>query len=122
MAGRRFGLTSHPTLSALFAVAVAGGGIAAVVTLPTRPAPAAESSALSTAIVVAGQPFDVGRPVVLWKDPQGFDAYQVRCIDQRGGCCDSDSKRYGSRKMEHDTVEDMQQQVSRSWCCTSTAA
>ena len=62
---------------------------------------------------MAGQPFDVGRTVVLWKDPQGFDAYQVRCIDQHGGCCDSDSKRYGSRKLEHDTVEDMQQQVSQ---------
>src|SRR3954471_6719869 len=111
MASLRFGLTSSPTpdrepsegsrtlprrtsrgkprsvhaLSALFAVVVAGGGIAAVVSLPSRLAPAAESPAQPTAIVVAGQPFDVGRPVVLWKDPQGFDAYQTRCIDQRGG-------------------------------------
>jgi len=113
MASRKYGLTTHPTLAAAFAVTVASGGIAAVVTLPTRPAPAAESGAQSTAILVAGQPFDVGRTVVLWKDPQGFDAYQVRCIDQHGGCCDSDSKRYGSRKLEHDTVEDMQQQVSQ---------
>src|SRR5437868_3017153 len=106
MARRRFGLTTHPTLAAAFAVAVSGAGITAGVALPTRPTPAAESAGLATAIVVAGQPFDVGRPVVLWKDPQGFDAYQVRCIDQHGGCCDSDSKRYGSRKLERDSVED----------------
>jgi N-acetylmuramoyl-L-alanine amidase len=29
-----------------------------------------------TAIIAAGQPFDVGRTVVLWSDEQGFDAYQ----------------------------------------------
>ena len=51
-----------------------------------------------SSIIVAGQPFEVGRPVVLWNDPQGFDAYQVRCIDQRGGCCDTESKRFGARK------------------------
>ena len=52
-------------------------------------------SRTGTSIVVAGQGFEVGRPVVLWRDPQGFDGYQERCIDQRGGCCDGDSRRYG---------------------------
>ncbi len=60
---------------------------------------AAEPSASpGSSIIVAGQPVEVGRPVVLWSDPQGFDAYQERCIDQNGGCCDSASKRYGARK------------------------
>ncbi len=56
------------------------------------------SASPGSSIIVGGQPFEVGRPVVLWSDPQGFDAYQVRCIDQSGGCCDTDSKRYGVRK------------------------
>lgn len=51
-----------------------------------------------TAIVAAGQPFDVGRTVVLWNDDQGFNGYEKRCIDQTGGCCDFDSERYGVRK------------------------
>ncbi len=51
-----------------------------------------------TSIVVAGQKFDVGRPVVLWSDPQGFDAYQTTCIDQSGGCCDHASPRFAARK------------------------
>ena len=29
--------------------------------------------------------------------PPGFDGYQSRCIDQSGGCCDVESKRYGVR-------------------------
>ena len=36
----------------------------------------------------AGQPVDLGRTVVLWSDEQGFDGYDLRCIDQSGGCCD----------------------------------
>jgi N-acetyl-anhydromuramyl-L-alanine amidase AmpD len=51
-----------------------------------------------TAIMVAGQPVDVGRAVVLWNDPKGFDGYDLRCIDQTGGCCDQDWARYGTRK------------------------
>jgi N-acetylmuramoyl-L-alanine amidase len=50
-----------------------------------------------SSIIVAGQTFEVGRPVVLWSDPQGFDGYQTRCIDQSGGCCDFENKRYGVR-------------------------
>lgn len=67
-----------------------------------------------SSIIVAGQPFEVGRPVVLWSDPQGFDAYQVRCIDQSGGCCDKDSKRYGARKgMERRSLDELQGMVSQ---------
>ena len=67
-----------------------------------------------TSIIVAGQPFDVGRPVVLWSDPQGFDAYQTRCIDQSGGCCDSDSKRFGVRKDVPDrSLDELQKVVSQ---------
>jgi N-acetylmuramoyl-L-alanine amidase len=72
--------------------------------------------AQSSSIIVAGQPFDVGRPVVLWKDPQGFDAYQTTCIDQNGGCCDGESKRYGVRKgldKPKPALPDLQQIVSQ---------
>jgi hypothetical protein len=56
----------------------------------------------------------VGRPVVLWSDPQGFDAYQTRCIDQSGGCCDGESKRYGVRKdVTRRGLDELQQVVSQ---------
>ena len=70
-----------------FALAASGRAAAADAATPT-----------GTSIVIAGQTFDVGRPVVLWSDPQGFDAYQTHCIDQTGGCCDGSSPRYGARK------------------------
>ncbi len=67
-----------------------------------------------TSIIVAGQRFDVGRTVVLWTDDQGFDAYQERCIDQTGGCCDFDSDRYGTRKgLTTRTIENLQAIVSQ---------
>src|SRR5579863_3603284 len=75
------------------------------------PARAAEPppAAPGTSIVVAGQKFDVGRPVVLWSDPQGFDAYQTSCIDQTGGCCDHPSPRFAARKGVADrTVPELQ--------------
>ena len=64
----------------------------------TPPGPPTPGPTRGTSIIAAGHPFDVGRTVVLWNDEQGFDAYQVRCIDQTGGCCDFDSPRYGTRK------------------------
>src|SRR3954462_5725031 len=72
----------------------------AALALLARPRGAAteEPVLMGSSILVAGEPFEVGRPVVLWKDPQGFDAYRQTCIDQRGGCCDGESKRYGTRK------------------------
>ena len=60
-----------------------------------RASPRSQRPRTGNSIVVAGQAFEVGRPVVLWRDPEGFDAYQTRCIDQSGGCCDGESKRYG---------------------------
>src|SRR4051812_15286011 len=81
------------------------GGIAAA---------AEPASSPGSSIIVAGQAFEVGRPVVLWRDPQGFDAYQARCIDQSGGCCDAESKRYGARKgVERGTVPELQRVVSQ---------
>jgi len=77
---------------------------------PSPPPPATRG----TSIIAAGQPFDVGRTVVLWNDEQGFDAYQVRCIDQTGGCCDFDSPRYGTRKgFTRRTLENLQAIVSQ---------
>jgi N-acetylmuramoyl-L-alanine amidase len=51
-----------------------------------------------SSIIAAGQSFEIGRPVVLWSDPQGFDGYQTHCIDQSGGCCDTANQRFGVRK------------------------
>lgn len=71
-------------------------------------------SSPGSSIIIAGQPFEVGRPVVLWSDPQGFDAYQTRCIDQTGGCCDGAAKRYGVRKdVTTRSLADLQQVVSQ---------
>jgi N-acetylmuramoyl-L-alanine amidase len=81
---------------------------------PAARALAKESASPGSSIIVAGQRVEVGRPVVLWSDPQGFDAYQTRCIDQSGGCCDGESKRYGSRKgVDHRTEADLRQVVSQ---------
>ena len=83
--------------------------------LLAAPAARAEPSASpGSSIVVAGQAVEVGRPVVLWSDPQGFDGYQERCIDQNGGCCDSASKRYGARKgVTQRTMEELQRVISQ---------
>jgi N-acetylmuramoyl-L-alanine amidase len=67
-----------------------------------------------TAIMVAGQPVDVGRAVVLWNDPRGFDGYNPRCVDQAGGCCDQDGARYGARKaLAERTLPGLQKVVSQ---------
>jgi N-acetylmuramoyl-L-alanine amidase len=89
--------------------------IIAVAVFAKATAVAVESPSLQgSSIIVAGQAFDVGRPVVLWRDPQGFDAYQTRCVDQNGGCCDHESKRYGIRKgVERGTLEELQTGVSQ---------
>src|SRR6478735_557808 len=75
----------------------------------------AESNASpGSSIIVAGQAVEVGRPVVLWRDPQGFDGYQERCIDQHGGCCDGESKRYGARKgLTQRTMPELQKAISQ---------
>jgi N-acetylmuramoyl-L-alanine amidase len=93
---------------------IAAALVAAIV-LAKSAAVAQESlSTPGTSIVVAGQAFDVGRPVVLWRDPQGFDAYQTRCIDQTGGCCDGESKRYGIRKgVENGSLNELQTTISQ---------
>ena len=94
----------HHLLAAAIVVALAWGRAAAVEPTPAQ----------GTSIVVAGQPFAVGHPVVLWSDPQGFDAYQTRCIDQTGGCCDGESKRYGVRKgVEHGNLEELRDRISQ---------
>lgn len=56
-----------------------------------------------TAIVAAGQRFDVGRPVVLWDDRErGFDGYAEQCLEERAKasspCCRGTFKRFGQRK------------------------
>ena len=67
-----------------------------------------------TAIMVAGQPVDLGRTVVLWNDEQGFNGYDRRCIEQSGGCCDADWARYGTRAgLAHRSMADLQGVVSQ---------
>jgi N-acetyl-anhydromuramyl-L-alanine amidase AmpD len=55
-----------------------------------------------TSIVVAGQKVDVGRPVVLWNEPEGFDSYAQTCVETKymsqSPCCARTFKRYGERK------------------------
>jgi N-acetyl-anhydromuramyl-L-alanine amidase AmpD len=93
---------------------VAAALVAAVVLAKSVAVAEETPAAAGSSIVVAGQPFQVGRPVVLWRDPQGFDAYQTRCIDQSGGCCDGESKRYGARKgVEHGSLEELQGGISQ---------
>lgn len=82
--------------------------------LAGEPAPVPPGPTRGTSIVAAGQAFDVGRTVVLWNDEQGFNAYEKRCIDQSGGCCDFDSERYGTRKgLTERTLENLQAIVSQ---------
>jgi N-acetyl-anhydromuramyl-L-alanine amidase AmpD len=54
-----------------------------------------------TAIIVAGQAFDVGRPVVLWNDSEGFDGYAKTCIESRAiassPCCRQAKERFSKR-------------------------
>lgn len=79
----------------------------------TTDARAEPQAGAGQAIVAAGHLVDVGRPVVLWNDPQGFDGYQTRCIDQQsGGCCALQSKRYGARTgLNERTLEELQKLV-----------
>ncbi len=80
--------------------------------LATQPSGAATGR--GTAIIVAGQPVDVGRTVVLWSDEQGFNGYEKHCIDQTGGCCDQDWERFGTRKgLVHRTLADLQNVISQ---------
>jgi len=57
-------------LIAFTAVALTGCGIA-------KPAPGKHAKRTGDEIVVAGQFFHTGTPVVLWMDPDGYDAYRI---------------------------------------------
>jgi N-acetyl-anhydromuramyl-L-alanine amidase AmpD len=60
------------TLSAL-----PGSLLVALAGCATAPPPGAHESRRGDEIVVAGQFFHTGTPVVLWMDPGGYDAYRV---------------------------------------------
>jgi N-acetyl-anhydromuramyl-L-alanine amidase AmpD len=64
---------------------------------PCRPATAWAGSAIKA----GGLAFDVGRPVVLWDDPEGFNAYSRSCIEPEASrnspCCKREFNRYGTR-------------------------
>src|SRR5947209_16177015 len=75
----------------------------------TAPAPGARASRHGDEIVVAGQFFHTGTPVVLWMDPGGYDAYRVErrfSPLEKAGWADSQAEvrelrspnRYGLRK------------------------
>lgn len=75
--------------------------------------------ATNTHIVVAGQKFDVGRPVVLWDDPErGFDGYAETCLEGAAAasspCCQRPFKRFGKRSgMKGRSLEELQKVVKQ---------
>jgi N-acetylmuramoyl-L-alanine amidase len=62
---------------------------------------APRAAAAGTSILAAGQPFDVGRPVVLWSDPEGFNGYARDCIEsayrEASKCCRTPFYRFNQR-------------------------
>ena len=71
-------------------------------------------AATNTQIVVGGQKFDVGRPVVLWDDPErGFDGYAEGCLEDsakaKSPCCQRQFKRFGKRSgMKGRSLQELQ--------------
>lgn len=71
-----------------------------------------------TSIIIAGQPVDVGRPVVLWNEPEGFDGYSQTCHEKRyaesSKCCQYEFNRFGKRKnLKSRDLESLRQVVSQ---------
>ena len=71
-----------------------------------------------TSIIVAGQPVDVGRPVVLWNEPEGFDGYAEQCVERaymsQSACCTHTFKRFGERRgMKGRDLAALKQQVTQ---------
>lgn len=60
------------------------------------------TSLAGTSIVVAGQKVDVGRPVVLWNEAEGFNGYAKACVERayvsKSVCCAKAFKRYSQRR------------------------
>jgi N-acetyl-anhydromuramyl-L-alanine amidase AmpD len=89
--------------------------------VPVFPFPAAALHLVLTAgtsIIVAGQPVDVGRPVVLWNEAEGFDGYAQMCVERQymsqSPCCAHPFKRYAERKgMKHRDLAALKQQVTQ---------
>src|SRR5262249_53286947 len=81
-----------------FLAARIGAAALAMVCAVFGPEPALAGSS----IVVAGQAFDVGRPVVLWNDPEGFDGYAQSCLEAKAAesspCCQRTFNRFAGRK------------------------
>lgn len=87
-----------------------------VFTLPAVLLPLALSA--GTSIIVAGQPVDVGRPVVLWNEPEGFDGYAETCVERQymsqSVCCTHPFRRYAERKgMKRRDLPALKQQVTQ---------
>jgi len=69
-----------------------------------------------TSILVAGRPVEVGRPVVLWNEAEGFDGYAESCVEAsyaaKSKCCQAPFKRYGQRRgMKDRSMESLKKQV-----------
>lgn len=60
------------------------------------------TSLAGTSIVVAGRKVDVGRPVVLWNEAEGFNGYAKACVERayknKSVCCTRTFKRYSARR------------------------
>jgi N-acetylmuramoyl-L-alanine amidase len=72
------------------------------------------SAQTGTKIMVSGEAFDVGRPVVLWTDKGGFNAYATGCVEnQTGGCCGTEARRYGARRLSGPGLPALQARVQK---------
>ena len=76
------------------------------------------SALAGTSIVVAGQHVDVGRPVVLWNEPEGFDGYAESCVERayisKSACCGHEFKRFGQRKgLKTRDMQSLRQQITQ---------
>jgi N-acetyl-anhydromuramyl-L-alanine amidase AmpD len=76
-------------------------------------------AAAATSIIIAGQPYDVGRPVVLWCDAErGFNGYAESCVEpssmSESVCCARSFKRYGARAgVRTGSLADLQRTVGQ---------
>jgi N-acetylmuramoyl-L-alanine amidase len=75
-----------------------------------------------TEIVVCGERFDVGAPVVLWSDPIGYDAYSEKCYSTDGvlpsdaaSKPSADPKRYGVRSTAALPADRRKKIAERGW-------
>jgi N-acetyl-anhydromuramyl-L-alanine amidase AmpD len=70
-----------------------------------------------TSIIIAGQPVDIGRPVVLWNEPEGFDSHATACHEKaymaQSPMCTHEFMRYGQRKLKTQDMAGLKQAITQ---------